>query len=372
MPPVGLLLKPASGSCNMRCRYCFYMDEMRHRETASFGMMSQKALQCIVHKAMAYGEGQVTFGFQGGEPTLAGIGFYRRLMEFERAYAKPGVLVQNTLQTNGYLIDAEWAAFLAKNKFLTGLSIDGPKELHDRNRMDAAGKGTHAKAMRAAQLLHAAGAEFNVLTVVTAQTARTALKTYNYFMRNNLRYMQFIPCIAPLDATAEEREHALSPAQYAQFLKTLFQRWHYDRMRGEFVFIRYFENLLMLLAGQPPESCGISGRCALQFVVEADGSVYPCDFYVLDEWKLGNLLTDSFEDLIASPRAAEFLRESHAIPEECSICPHFSLCQNGCKRDRLPLPEGGYGKSQFCEAYQAFFSYATPMLQELLHKLTSG
>ena len=167
MPPINLLIKPASGSCNMRCRYCFYMDETSKREEENYGMMSLETLETIIRKALAETEGALDIGFQGGEPTLRGLDFYRKLIEIEKKHNSRGIRISPAIQTNGYLIDDEWAEFFAENHFLVGLSMDGHKDIHDANRLDATGKGTHSRVVRAAQILTRHKAEFNILVVVT-------------------------------------------------------------------------------------------------------------------------------------------------------------------------------------------------------------
>ena len=265
MPAISLLLKPASGGCNMRCRYCFYRDEQQNRDTYSYGLMSEATLETVVRKALAAAEGSCSFGFQGGEPTVCGLDFFRKAVEFQRKYNVHGVPVYNAIQTNGLALDGEWADFFRENRFLVGLSLDGTKERHDENRVDVSGRGTYGRVMRAAQLLKSHGVDFNVLTVVTDRTAREIGKIYGFFRRNGLLYQQYIPCLAPIGEAG-----GLRPESYAAFLKTLFDLWYGDVAAGNFIYIRYFENLAAILQGGRSESCDLWGRCTLQNVVEAD------------------------------------------------------------------------------------------------------
>lgn len=368
MPPLNLLIKPASGSCNMGCDYCFYMDEMRHRATPSYGVMSIETLDAVLRKTLAYADRQVVIGFQGGEPTLAGREYFRQVVALQNKYRKPGQVIENAIQTNGYAIDPEWAQFFAENNFLVGLSLDGPKEIHDRYRVDHGGKGTFRQVLRAAEVLRSAGAEYNVLTVVTGHTARRAAQIYGFFRKNRLDYQQYIPCLDPLEERGG-REYSLTPSLYGDFLKTLFQLWYLDRMRGEFVYIRYFESLMQILAGQAPGTCGMLGHCMNQWVVEADGGVYPCDFYVLDRWRLGSLVTDSAQEIAASPRVEEFIGGSTAVPDDCRACRWGALCRNGCRRERELLPGHTVPKNYFCAAYLDFFDFAVPKLRQVIAKL---
>lgn len=367
MPPIHLLIKPASGSCNMRCRYCFYTDEMSHRETASYGRMSTEVLEAVVRRALTFAEGSVTFAFQGGEPTLVGLDYYRTLVSLCKEYNTKHLHIDYALQTNGLLIDEEWAAFLAENRFLVGLSLDGPAEIHDANRVDAAGKGTHARVMAAARLMKKHGVEFNILTVVTSQVARSGRKVWSFFDKNGFTWRQCIPCLDPLEGAAAP--WALTADRYAEFLKTTFDAWYAGFAAGKPVSERSFDNWVGMLAGRPPESCGMSGVCSHQFVVEADGSVYPCDFYVLDELRLGNFVTDSLEAIEARRAELGFVEASHHIHEKCRSCRWVMLCRGGCRRHREPFVEGKPGLNRFCEAYQQFFPYAVERMQRLAARL---
>lgn len=365
MPSLNLLLKPASGGCNMRCSYCFYHDEQKNRDTFSYGMMSEETLEILIKKALQYATRECSFGFQGGEPTLRGLDFFRKAVELQKKYNVRGVKITNALQTNGLLIDEEWAEFLRENHFLVGLSIDGTKDVHDRNRLDTEGKGTYSRALRAAQLLRAHQVDCNVLTVVTGHTADAVTKIYNFYRRSGLLYQQYIPCLDPLGEERGSSPYSLTPDQYGKFLKTLFDLWYRDVTAGNFIYIRYFENLLGILLGHRPESCTLWGQCTIQHVVESDGSVYPCDFYCLDEWKLGNVREDEFRAFPEKSAARSFLERSVQGMEECKACPYYMLCRGGCRRDREPLSVEGQNKNYFCSAYREFFDYALPRLRQI-------
>lgn len=360
MPPLSLLIKPASGGCNMRCVYCFYHDEAQNRAVASYGMMSEDTLETLIRKALDYAGGQCTFGFQGGEPTLRGLDFFRRAVEYQQKYNVHNVRIYNALQTNGLLLDSHWARFFKENGFLVGLSLDGGKALHDSLRRGSQGRGTFSRTMRAARLLESHEVDFNLLTVVTRQSAENITQVYRFLRREGLLYQQYIPCLDPLGAPRGSSPYSLTPKVFGGFLKTLFDLWYQDVRAGRFIYIRYFENLLGMLLGRPPEHCGLSGRCALQHVIEADGSVYPCDFYCLDQWRLGNILEEDFAALDSAATAQRFLEESLAAPEDCGGCEYRFICRGGCRRDRE-----GLGLNYFCQAYKEFFSYALPRLREL-------
>ncbi len=366
MPSLSLLIKPSSGGCNIRCKYCFYHDEQLNRETFSYGFMTEETLEILVKKALEYATVHCSFGFQGGEPTLRGLDFFRKAVELQKKYNIHHAQVANAIQTNGMLIDDTWAKFLRDNNFLVGLSLDGTKDVHDQNRLDPEGRGTFNRVLQAAQKLAAQQVDFNLLTVVTNRTADAIAKIYNFYRRSNLLYQQYIPCLDPLDEARGSSPYSLTPEKYARFLKTLFDLWYRDVTAGRFIYIRYFENLVGMLMGRPPESCGLSGQCVIQNVVEADGSVYPCDFYCLDEWRLGNIREEGFREMAAGETAKRFLREGCSGREECRTCAYGFICRGGCRRDREPLAAGG---SYFCPAYKEFFAYALPRLQGLARSI---
>ncbi|MEG0766985.1 MAG: radical SAM protein, partial [Clostridia bacterium] len=198
MPPLQLLIKPASSLCNLKCSYCFYADEAQNRRIPCYGVMQEDTLACVIRKALAQAEDVCTFGFQGGEPTLAGLPFFEKVVALERRYNTRNLSITHTIQTNGMVLDDAWATFLAREHFLVGLSLDGYAALHDLHRVDAQGNGTHARVLEAAALLARHHVETNILTVVTAQTARAPERLYRFFERQGLRYQQYIPCLPPL------------------------------------------------------------------------------------------------------------------------------------------------------------------------------
>ena len=373
MPALSLLIKPASGNCNMRCRYCFYADELDNREIRSYGKMSVDTMHTIVDKAMEYGDYECTIAFQGGEPTLAGLDFYRDLVAYVTAHENPKKLkIHYALQTNGYLINEEWAAFLGENHFLVGVSLDGLKEIHDRYRLDAAGKGTYQRVISAIRLLEKHQVEYNILTVVTAATARNGQKIKNYFKKNQFGYQQYIECLDPIGEEPGQHEYSLTPEKYGEFLKSMFDAWYLDMRSGTYVYNRYFENLMMIMAGQQPESCNMRGVCGKQWVFEADGSVYPCDFYALDQWRLGNIQENSFEEMDEKRDELGFIQWSMRQQEDCQKCRWFGLCRNGCRRNREPVTVEHTNRNYFCKSYQMFFEYAYPRLEEIYQLYMAG
>lgn len=364
MPPVNVLIKPASSACNMNCAYCFYRDEAQARAHAFQGMLSLEAMERVIVSAMEYAEHVCCFAFQGGEPTLAGLDFYRGVMELERKHRRPGVEIRNAIQTNGYALDEEWARFFAENHFLVGLSLDGPAELHNRNRTDALGKGTFNHVAHTAKLFDKFHVEYNVLCVLTEQNARAIERIYRFYQKQGIRYLQFIPCLDPLGEETGSAGYSLTAEEYGRFLIRCFDLWLTDLRRGTYVSIRHLDNWLSMLLGEPPEDCSMTGRCAVQFVVEGDGGVYPCDFYVLDPWRMGTVGEMSFAQMENGPVARRFVEQSLPVPAPCRACRFGPICRNGCRRNRGLTPDGQTGINRYCAAYHHFFEERGEQLQE--------
>lgn len=371
MPPISLMIKPSSGMCNLRCRYCFYHDLTRQDALEPERFMTQETLEQVLRKTLETAEGECTIAYQGGEPTLIGLEFYRKSVELQRKYNKKHLKIHNALQTNGVGLSSEWATFFAENHFLVGLSLDGTSETHDAYRRDAVGLPTFDRVLETARLFDRYGVEYNVLTVVHAKTAGNAEDIYRFYQQNGFRYLQFIPCLDPLGEVQGNQEYSLTPNAYGDFLKTLFDLWYRDLRTDRAVSIREFDNYIQMLLGYPPESCSMGGQCSTQYVVESDGSVYPCDFYVLDRCRLGNLRENSFEELDCRRGELGFLQEAEELDQRCRNCRYYFLCRGGCKRYREPFQNGGYQRNVFCEAYEQFFAYAAGRMVGLARALAS-
>lgn len=364
MPNVNILIKPASSACNMSCSYCFYRDVAQNRECAFEGMLSLRRMEQLIQAGLEYADNMCSFAFQGGEPTLAGLDFYREVVALQKKHARPGIQIHNAIQTNGTCIDRGWAEFLAKEHFLVGLSLDGPADLHNLNRKDNQGKGTFNRVLQAARLLDKYQADYNVLSVVTGRNARSIEKIYNFFKKQGFRWLQFIPCLEPLGEERGNQLYSLTCEEYGEYLIRLFDLWFQDLKSGCYISIRHLDNWLAILMGRQPEACNMTGRCSVQFVVEGDGGVYPCDFYVLDEWRLGTVGEESFAQMQNSERARRFVQTSLAVPEACRTCPFYALCRNGCRRDRQMTPAGEAGRNDYCQAYRRFFRERGYQLQQ--------
>lgn len=368
MPPVTLLIKPASSLCNMRCKYCFYADVTKNREIPSYGVMTEETLEALVEKALSAATGSCGFAFQGGEPTLAGLPFFEKLIELQQKHNKNKVRIFNSIQTNGYVIDDAWAAYFRRNRFLIGLSMDGDAVTHNALRPDANGKGTYNRILRSAATLKKHGCDFNILCVITREIARHGARIYNAL--KGYGYIQFIPCID--DFGGEGGGYSLSAEDYGAFLNTTFDLYCRDYHAGNYVSVRNFDNYVHLLLGNGAENCAMNGVCSCNLVIEGDGSAYPCDFYVLDKWRLGNIKTDSLASLYESQTARDFVDISKEKDDACRSCPWLSLCRGGCRRDREPEVAGRLSQNRFCEAYKVFFEKSYPMLETLARQVAAN
>lgn len=363
MPVVGVLMKPASGLCNMHCDYCFYCDESAKRKTSSYGYMTEHTLKNVIKRTLLQSEGGYTLAFQGGEPTLCGLDFFRQAIRYIHQYNKNHCHIQIALQTNGYGITEEWARFFAGNHFLLGVSVDGLKEIHNTYRHAVDGGDSYQHCMNTIRLFEKYGVEYNILTVVHREIAENIRNIYREYKNNGWNYLQFITCLDPLGVPRGQEKYSLLPEMYGRFLVDLFTLWFEDLKRGSQPYIRQFENYIGILLGYEPESCEQRGFCEIQNVVEADGSVYPCDFYVLDEYKLGNLNEDLLPTIHENRRKIGYLERSHHHLEECRTCPYFHLCRGGCYRNRI-TESHAEGENYFCPGYKLFFQTCGDQLRE--------
>ncbi len=369
MPPISVLIKPASSGCNMSCSYCFYCDEAEKRSQRSYGIMSEQTLKNVIRKTLLRAEGMIGYAFQGGEPTLAGPDFFRRAVELEKQYNKNRIRIDNSLQTNGLLIDEEWCRFLAEQNFLVGLSVDGTEEIHDSLRRTVSGGPTYGRVLAAAEMMDAFGVYYNILTVVTPQVADQIRTIYFLYRDRGWDYQQYIVCLDPLGDPRGQYAWSISPEKYGRFLIELFDLWYADLMHDRQPLIRQFENYVALAAGRIPESCDMRGTCGIQNVVEADGSVYPCDFYVMDEYRLGNFNDDRLDAVDEARRRIGFVERSERLDPDCRECPYCRLCRGGCQRSRVWDADAAAYRNYFCEGYRMFFEHSYGKLMDIGRQL---
>ena len=355
MPDLSIMLKPASSMCNLRCKYCFYHSLAGSRESFSYGKMNTETTDNVIAKALDFADGgSIYFAFQGGEPLFAGKEWFAYFVDKVKELNKRGSKIYYSLQTNATLIDEEWAEFFARNGFLLGVSLDGDQSAN-RYRLDINLDYTFPKVKRAIEILQSKGVDFNILIVTTGWTADHVEEVYHYLTGQGYKYLQFIPCLRPFGDKSES-ELYMTVEQYGNFLIRLFNLYVKDYVRNDYTSVRLLDNMVHMYLGNPVEQCGVCGHCSHQFVVEGNGNVYPCDFYCLDEWLLGNINESNFDKLAHTDRAIDFIKESFNIPDKCKKCKLYGICRaGGCKRSREDR--------DYCEAYQKFFGACLPLFR---------
>ena len=339
------LIKPVSGSCCLHCRYCFYRDETVNRKVSSYGTMSEETLK----RAVMYTAGNAvhgsTFLFQGGEPLLAGISFYQHYNELcqDIAALRPDFTISSCVQTSAYLLKKDMVRVLKEGHFLVGVSLDGPEKLHDLNRTTVNGRGSFKQVFSNTELLRAQAIPVNILCVVTKDNAR-AQELWRFFMDNGFDYLQFIKGLAPIGSDQE----LISSEHFADFFLEIFDLWFSEFTKGHYVSVRMIDDLFAALSGRGISSCDLRGQCSVQNVIEADGSIYPCDFYVLDEWKLGSVCDSPVT--VSSSFARSFTKKL-SLPRACLDCNALAVCKNGCRRYR-----GSNNLSAYCQTFRRLLS----------------
>jgi uncharacterized protein len=361
-----VLVKPAGADCNLRCEYCFYLEKAA-LYPSSRRRMSARVLDALVRQMMTGGAPAVAFGWQGGEPTLMGLEFFRQAVRAQRRHGTPGQLVSNSLQTNGVLVDDGWARFLAEHRFLVGLSIDGPETLHDAHRTTRRGDGSWSMACRAAATLLEHGVEANALVLLSSASAGRVREIWEALEGLGLRHFQFIPCLEwDRGEPGRWAPYALSPADYGEILCELLDLWLAGFENGvPGTYVRWFEALLFRYVGLEPPLCSLREVCGSELVVEHNGDVYSCDFHVTDRWRLGNVLTDDLATLLDGSRQREFGERKRTLPAKCGACRWLSRCRGGCPKDRDRNPEDPGGLNPYCPAYKRVFEKADPHLRRI-------
>lgn len=360
-PAFQVLAKPAGPACNLDCRYCFYLGKASLWPAPHVSRMADDVLEAYVRRHIAAQRvPEVTFAWQGGEPTLCGLDFFRKVVALQARHAPEGMRVVNTLQTNGLLLDAAWARFLRRHGFLVGLSLDGPAPLHDALRVDRAGRGSHAGAVRALRLLQDERVEHNVLCVVHRDNAAHPGELWDFFRREGVEQLQWIPLVEPAPGGATPE--SVSAAAWGAFLCASWGAW-IARDVGR-IYVQLFETAFRVALGMPAGVCIFEPTCGLVPVVEHDGGVYACDHYVTPEWRLGDVRDGPLEALLASDLQRRFGEAKlDALPGVCRRCDVRAYCNGECPKNRLlTTADGEPGLNWLCAGYQRFFRHARPGL----------
>jgi uncharacterized protein len=390
-----LLAKPTGAICNLDCSYCFFLSKEMLYPGSRF-RMADDVLETYIRQLVEAHAGvpEVTIAWQGGEPTLMGLDFFRRAVELAEHYLEPGQRAVNTIQTNATLLDAEWAAFFREHDFLVGVSIDGPRELHDAYRVNRGGKGSFDEVMRGLGHLRTAGVEWNVLTTINAANAAHGREVYR-FLRDECgaRFVQLIPIIERVDEAAEDgtvpwtswRDRPLyvqqgdrvtgrsvTGEQYGRFLIDVFEEW-VRRDVGE-VFVQMFDVALANWVGEPPVLCVHSETCGGALALEHTGDLYSCDHFVEPQFKLGNIAEHRMLDLVASQQQRQFgLDKRDTLPRFCRECDVRFACHGGCPKDRfVATPDGEPGLNYLCPGFKAFFHHVDGPMRFMAARLHAG
>ncbi len=360
-----LLIKPASADCNLACSYCFYLPKaglypatLRHR-------MSKKTLERVISSYLATGQPVYSFAWQGGEPTLMGVEFYRQAVELQSRHGRPGAIVANALQTNATLITEEAARLFSAYRFLVGVSLDGPQELHDRYRRGRKGNGSYRRALRGIELLMKHRVEVNVLVAVHAGNVGRPREVYRFLADRGMSFHQYIP-IVEFDERGNPLPFSIRAEQWGAFLEGIYEQWLSD---GGKVSVRLFDAILAHLVGQEPLLCSMGRDCRQYFVVEHNGDLYPCDFFVRPELRLGNILDTDWPILLDSPRYRDFGRQKSLWNERCQACPHLELCQGDCLKHRLYADGDPRRLSWLCAGWKAFYDQSLPGFKRIARRI---
>lgn len=368
-----VMTKPRGAVCNLDCSYCYYLDKTRLYPGADEFRMSEETLEEYVRQYLQQPAPVVTFTWQGGEPTLMGKEFFERAVELQQQYKPEGTRVENTLQTNGTLLDEEWAAFFGEHDFLVGLSLDGPKPLHDYYRADKGGEGSWNRVVRGLGYLKEYEVEHNVLCCVNAHNAEHPYEIYECFQDLDLQFWQFIPVVEQKPGTAEQTtDRSVGPEQYGDFLTQIFNRWVRNDVAS--VSVRLFDVCLRTYLGMDPGLCVFEETCGDALALEHNGDLYSCDHFVDPDHLLGNIHERPMNELRTRPRQQQFgTDKKQRLPSCCRDCSVQFLCNGGCPKNRfVTAPDGEDGLNYLCAGYFNFFRYVDPYMRLMAREYAQG
>lgn len=382
-----VMAKPTGSVCNIDCSYCFYLEkEALYPERRQNWRMTEETLEAYIRQHIDAQDGeQVLFAWQGGEPTMAGLPFFRRVMALCEKYGE-GRQIQHALQTNGMLINPEWAAFFAEHDFLLGLSVDGPQALHDTYRVTRSGSGTHQRVMDALSLLKTHDVAFNTLTVVGKHNAGQAREVYDFLLEAGSRHLQFIPLVERLSTSDSDTLNLVLPGesaatlapwsvpswQYGEFLRQIFDIW-VRRDVGR-VSVQMFDVAMAAWSNQPPVLCVHAETCGHAFALESNGDLYNCDHFVYPEHLLGNIHQQTIRALNSGEQARVFGEAKRdTLTAECRACEYRFVCHGGCPKHRFAVSPGGHpGHNYLCAGYKHFFKHITREMNVIRDVLAAG
>lgn len=362
-PAFHVMAKPRGAICNLGCEYCYYLPKKALYPDSTFRMSNQVLKSYVRQYIAAQQVPQVHFAWQGGEPTLMGLDFFRRVVGYQKEAARPGMRIENAIQTNGTLLNDDWCRFFAENHFLVGISLDGPREIHDVYRKDKGNRGTFDRVIHGIRLLKDYQVDFNILTCVSAANAEKPLEVY-HFLRDEVgaEFIQFIPIVEwerPTDPQKERKlsERSVNGEQYGFFLKSIFDDWLAHDL-GK-IFVQIFDTSFGHWIGAPGGLCVFQETCGLALVTEHNGDVYSCDHFVEPDCYLGNMLKTPLAEMVGSEKQRQFgLAKRNSLPQYCRSCSFLFACNGGCPKDRTDItPDGEPGLNHLCSGFKTFFAH---------------
>lgn len=381
--PMYVMLKPAGSLCNLRCKYCYYLEKDKLYKQCKNHVISDELLEKFIKEYIeAQTTPQVLFTWHGGETLMRPISFYKRALELQRIYGR-GRQIDNCIQTNGTLLTDEWCQFFKDNNFLVGVSIDGPQEFHDEYRRTATNKPTFVKVMNGINLLNKHGVEWNALAVVNDYNADYPLEFYRFFKQIGCKYIQFLPIVERVvkredgltlapgmqGGDAGLADFSITPEQWGNFLCTIFDEWVHNDV-GEY-FVQLFDATLANWVGQAPGVCILAEECGHAGVMEFNGDVYSCDHFVYPEHLLGNLHTKTITEMMYSDQQNKFAKmKKQMLPQQCKECKFLFACHGECPKNRfLNDKYGNYGLNYLCKGYRQFFEHVEPYMNFMKREL---
>ncbi|MGG6311490.1 anaerobic sulfatase maturase [Paenibacillus macerans] len=361
---LGVMWKTVSEDCNLACDYCYY-STCGGKPGPKINRIDSAILDKFIKDYMQHSQGAATFAWQGGEPLLAGLEFFEEVVYRQALHAPPHTIISNSLQTNATLINDRWASFFKTYNFLIGVSLDGPKEIHDARRVNAAGKGSFDRVMAGIEHLRKHQVDFNILTVIHKGNVGKAKELMAFYRENDFNYVQFIPC---MDFRSQQVDqpgvYEITPQEYGDFLCEVFDEWYMDG--NPEMSTRFFDNMLSVYLNREAELCVHKAACPTSLVLEQNGDAFPCDFFINEQWTVGNVATASIADMLAHPNYERFHRMKPALPDKCRSCEWQRLCYGGCPRNRKWNPEENQADPDFfCQSYMQIYAYAHERMQEL-------
>ena len=363
---ISVMWKTVSEACNLACDYCYYSH--CGGQPKQIERIDPLVLEKFIREYMSQSSGSASFAWQGGEPLLAGLPFFREVVSLQAHYARKGTVIANGVQTNGTLITEDWAKFFKQYNFLVGVSMDGPKEIHDSRRVTHSGSGSFDRVMRGVEYLNQYGVEYNILTVVHPGNVRKVRELMDFYRANNFRWVQFLPSMAfEAQHIEQSGRYEITPEEYGEFLCETFDIWYEEEIPG--LSIRMFDSVLAMYMNRAPGFCILAETCGQTLVLEQNGDAYPCDFYMHSDWRLGNVGENSIAELLASPAMRKFSTLKPQMPVACQQCEWKSVCHGGCPRNRVMGSDGEVAPDYFCAAYKRFYQYADERMQNLAVRL---